>query len=121
MTVLAFWRYSTSSGLVIRVIRPGVHVPSAPGMQALLIWVEPDQRGKEPRLFVDSRPVPWQDLNSVLQRDIVRRPLDWPIYVGGDERMEFGQVAKVIDAVRGLRATVVLLTRRSAQENATVH
>ncbi len=116
MPLIHFWQFQfpISSGLLVRVTRPGIHLPQSPGIQPLLIWVEPDQRGKEPRLFIDSQRISWHDLDSILRKEIVRRPPDWPVYVGGNERLEFGQVARVIDAVRGLRATPALLTRRSA-------
>ena len=116
LPLIHFWQFQfpISNGLLVRVTRPGIHLPQSPGIQPLLIWVEPDQRGKEPQLFIDSQRISWHDLDSILRKEIVRRPPDWPVYVGGNERLEFGHVARVIDAVRGLRATPALLTRRSA-------
>jgi hypothetical protein len=48
--------------------------------------------------------------SALLKKELVRRPPDWPVYVEGDRDLEWRQVAEAIDAVRGQRAEVILLT-----------
>ncbi len=98
-------------------MRPEVHVPRSPGIQPILIRVDPGESRTEPRLYLDSVPVSTRDLDAVLQKEIVRRPPDWPVYIEGNPDLEWQHVASIIDRVRGLGATAVLLTHRSANGN----
>lgn len=93
-------------GLKIRILRPGVQSPSIPGIRPLLVRVA---RGRE--LFVDSQAVSWEDFDSVLRKELSRRPPNWPVYLEGDPNLEWGWPARVIDHIRGLQADVVLVTR----------
>lgn len=53
----------------------------------------------------------WEDFDIVLQKELIRRPPNWPVYLEGDPNMEWKWAVKTIDRIRGLGAEVVLLTR----------
>ena len=96
----------TPKGIRIRLLRPGVSAQPSPGIQPLVVRVERDGR-----LYVNSELVPTERLDSLLRKELNRRPPDWPVYVEGDGDMDWGDVLDVIDRLRGLHAEVVLLTR----------
>jgi len=98
-------------GLVVHLVQPGIAAQIMPGIQPLRVRVETAVGSVRPTLYVDSRPVSWDDFSAVLQKEISRRPPNWPVYVDGDPDMEWGSAIKAIDVIRGLRAEVVLLTR----------
>jgi hypothetical protein len=79
----------------------------------LLVRVELAASGR-PRLYVDYRPVGWDDIEALLRKELRVRPPNWPVYVEGDPGMEWVWAADTIDRIRGLHAEVILLTSRSA-------
>jgi biopolymer transport protein ExbD len=82
--------------------------------------VEFDEPARRPHLYVDSRPVSWEDFAAVLQNDLNRRPPNWPVYFQGDPEMEWQWAVTVIDTIGGLHAEVILLTPASAPAKAPV-
>ena len=98
-------------GLVVHLVKPGIPAQIMPGLQPLRVRVEAVVGSAQPTLYVDSRLVRWEDFGAVLQKEISRRPPNWPVYVDGDPDMEWGSAVKAIDTIRGLHAEVVLLTR----------
>ncbi len=94
-------------GLTIRMVRPGVAGPNYAGIQPLRIQIGP---GSE-KLYVDSKSIHWENLDAVLRTELSRRPPNWPVYVDGNPDLEWKDVAPAIDALRGLGAEVVLVTR----------
>jgi hypothetical protein len=111
-TVLTFQASAllTPVGLRVRLTRPGVVGQSFPGIHPLLLRLVCCARRDEPILYLDSQAVSWEELGGVLQKELRYRPSNWPVYVQGDPSMEFGWVAKAVDAIEGLHACVVLLT-----------
>ena len=69
-----------------------------------------DGRDPRPSLYVGSQFVAWEDFSALLKKELARRPPDWPVYVEGDPHLEWRQVAEAIDAIRGPRAQIILLT-----------
>jgi hypothetical protein len=114
MSVAKSLDHVVSTGLRVRLLRPGVTAERSPGIQPLRVRVASDGRSVHPRLYVDSQLVSWQDFGALLQKELSRRPPDWPVYVEGDPDMEWRYAAETIDAIRGLRAEVVLLTEEPA-------
>lgn len=106
--------HPTPKGLQVRLVGPGTAAQSSPGIEPLLVRVEHPEGSRQPSLFVDSRPVSWEELDEVLQRELKLRPPNWPVYVQGDPELDWGEVAAVIDTITGSHAEVVLLTRKSA-------
>lgn len=90
-------------GLPIRLLRPGVTTVRATGIQPLRIQIKSVP-------YMDSRFIPWKEFRSVLEKEISRRPPDWPVYLEADRNIEWESVAKAIDIIRGLHTEVVLLT-----------
>jgi biopolymer transport protein ExbD len=91
-------------GLRVHLIRPGVTAPRSPGIQPLLVQVVGDWRSGRPSLYIDSNRVAGEDLDTVLHKEMSRRPPDWPVYVEGDPDLEWRQVVEAIDAIRGAPA-----------------
>lgn len=67
----------------------------------------------EPDLLVNRKRIAWSNLDYVLKQELARRQ-DWTVYVSGDDYLSLSDVARVIDAGRGLHADVFLLTKRTA-------
>ncbi|HVP45319.1 MAG TPA: hypothetical protein VMT32_02005 [Bryobacteraceae bacterium] len=101
-------------GLPIHLQRPALSSPPSPGIQPLLVHLEAAPNYARPTLYVNSQAVAWEDLTAVLQRELPLRPPNWPVYVEGRGEMEWGHTVRVIDAIRGLRAEVVLLTHSNS-------
>jgi len=100
-----------------------IHLPQlsqlsqeVPKMQPLLVRVElatsksPRDR---PRVYFGSRPIAWVDFDTALQKELSRRPPNWPVYIEADSDMEWGWVVQTIDRIHGLSAEVTLLTSRT--------
>ena len=93
-------------GIFIHLLKPG---PPVLGIQPLRVRVEFAGRSVSPSLYVNSRPVTWEDFATVLQQELNRRPPHWPVYFEGDPDLDWRDAMKVIDTIRGLQAEVVLL------------
>jgi hypothetical protein len=79
-------------------------------MDPLLVQVTSDSRGAHHAVWVNWQPVAWADLSAVLQKELIRRPPNWPVYVEGDPDADWQWVAMTIDTIRGLTGEVYLLT-----------
>ena len=103
------WSISPVSpkGLPVRLLRPGIQGTRFPQLEPLLLTVGD---GERPTLHFNSKPIPWEELPALLDKELLRRPPDWPVYVQGDDNLEWQQVVYAIDIVRGKGAQVVLLT-----------
>ena len=97
---LQCWPYGTARGLRVRVLRPGIATVRSPGIQPILVRVEYCRSDKRPILNVDWRPVAWEDFDIVLQKELIRRPPNWPVYLEGDPDMEWRWAVKTIDRIR---------------------
>jgi hypothetical protein len=98
-------------GLTVRLLRPGIQAQRSPGIQPVLVHVNYDRKNRRATVTVNSQPVAWEDLETVLRRELTLRPPDWPVYVEGDREMEWAWAARAIDVVQGLHARIVMLTR----------
>jgi biopolymer transport protein ExbD len=67
-----------------------------------------------PNLYLNWQPISWEDLGTVLGKELNRRPPHSFVYVEGDAGLEWQPVVKAIDIIRGLQGEVVLLTARTA-------
>jgi len=105
------------SGFRVRLLRPGITSPRLPGIQPLLVRVAFRGYTVRPGLYLASQSVSWDDLGTQLEKELRLRPPDWPVYVEGDPDLDWRSVAEAIDAIRGLNADVVLLTRRHSPTN----
>jgi len=120
-------------GLTVRLLRPGVQGASVPHLDPLVVRVactgngptpmSPDweslsneqvqayyARCTKPILYFNSQQIPWDQLEPLLDKELMRRPPEWPVYVQGDRELEWQGVARAIDIIRGKGAQVVLLT-----------
>jgi hypothetical protein len=114
--VWAFQKPS-SFGLIastIFVLKPGIPAKPQPGIEPLLVRVESRGRNVTRSLYIGSQRIPPEDFGRVLRYGLTLRPPTWPVYVVGDSDLEWGDVMKAIDEIRGLHAEVVLLTPRTA-------
>jgi hypothetical protein len=102
--------HRVSSGLRVRILRPGIVTMRSPGLQPLLVRIAANG------LFVDSQSISRRDLGPVLRRELDRRPPDWPVYFKGDSKKGFQYSSDVIEAIREQGAEVILLTRKSWSE-----
>jgi len=99
------------TGLRVRTLRPGVFRPPSPGIQPLVVELRLAGKNPRPELYLDFRPVAWDDFAKSLEKEIRRRPADFPVYVQGDPEMAWGWAAKAIDEIKGFHVEVVMLTR----------
>jgi biopolymer transport protein ExbD len=73
-------------------------------------WVAYRARYEERVLYFNSQRISWDRLGPLLDKELLRRPPEWPVYVRGDGDVELQSVLRAIDIIRGKRAQVVLLT-----------
>jgi hypothetical protein len=130
--IFQIWTY-TPRGFPIRLLRPGIQGVPVPHLEPLVVRVEkglnsgplpqPDwqsmsseqvrlyqARADDHILYFNSQRISWDQLGPLLDKELMRRPPDWPVYVRGDGDLEWGQVARAIDIIRGKGAQVVLVT-----------
>jgi biopolymer transport protein ExbD len=100
----------TPKGLWVHLLKPGA-VPTAGDAwtEPIMVRVEAAGQGQPPNLYVNSKPVAWQDLDRVLKQQLSLRR-EWTVYVNGDDTVGWSNVANVIDAARGYHAKVYLVT-----------
>jgi biopolymer transport protein ExbD len=106
-------------GFWVHVLKSGqAPAKSDAWTEPLIVRVKDAGPDQAPKLFVNSKEVPWTDLDKALKQELAPRR-DWVVYVGGDDATSFQHVANVIDAARGLHAKVVLITEKnkSSAEN----
>jgi biopolymer transport protein ExbD len=108
--VLQFGRFVPLKGLTVHILRPGAPSQSSPWIEPLRVRVEFAGQSARPNLYLNSQPISWEDFGTVLAKELNRRPPHFPVYVEGDRDLEWRQVVKAIDIVRGLQAEVVMLT-----------
>lgn len=96
--VLQSWKYRVEG-----LVRPDTYAQPSPGLQPIVVRVAPGPDG-HPDPYVNWQPVTWENLASVLRKELSQRPPDWPAYVEADPNVEWKDAASAIDAVRGLPA-----------------
>ncbi len=93
-------------GLMIHLLKPEVVAQSVAGIQPVRV----DLVLYGPSVLLSSRLVSQKDFPAALEKEIRLRPLHWPVYVEADPDLDWRDVAKTIDVIRGLQAEVVLIT-----------
>jgi biopolymer transport protein ExbD len=108
MTLTGAFQYQ-SKGLWVHLLKPGA-MPVKPDAWAepLIVLVKDAGPGQEPRLCVNSKVVAWDDFASALKHELSGRR-EWTVYVEGEDRMPWADVASVIDIARGDGAKVFLV------------
>jgi biopolymer transport protein ExbD len=77
--------------------------------EPLVVYVHDIGPRLVPQLFVNSKPVPWDELRSNLKAELSRRS-KWVVYVHSDPNLPWADAVNVMDVARSLQAKVVLLT-----------
>ena len=85
-------------------------------MLPVIVRLENAGPGVKPRLYVNSKSVPWgnadepwKELHRVLKEELKVRP-EWVIYIEGDPNLPWADAVGGADVARGLNAKVILLT-----------
>lgn len=78
-----------------------------------MVRLEDAGTGALPRLHMNSKPVPWDELGDILTNEIKVGP-DWIVYVQADENVLRSDVINAMDIIRGSHARIVLLTTKIA-------
>lgn len=68
-----------------------------------------------PRLYLNSKPFPWEELGDALTNELKLRP-DWVVYVEADEQVSWSDVIWAMDIIRSRRARIVLLIRKREEK-----
>jgi hypothetical protein len=116
MAVIYAAMFPRSKVLTVRLVTPGIRVEYGPGIAPLRVSLEFDKRSRRASLYVDSQPLPWDGFDSLLKKELPRRPPNWPVYLEGDPEIEWRDAARAIDMIRGSQAQVVLLTPSSGAQ-----
>jgi hypothetical protein len=96
----------------VHLLRLQPHLQAVGGIQPLCVRLEWRGVNNRPGLLVDSRPVAWEDLGTVVQSELLRRPPSWPVYFEADRDIEWEFAVKAVDVIRGRHAEVTLVTGR---------
>ncbi len=64
-----------------------------------------------PKLYLNSKPVRWDELGEALTKELKLRP-DWVVYVDADDMVSWSDVIGTMDIIRGRHAKIVLLARK---------
>ncbi len=97
-------------GLKLHLWRSGAPALTSPWIEPLRVRLKSAGLIVRPSLYVNSRLVRWEDLGYVLEKELRRRPPNFPVYLEGDPNMDWGYAVNAIDIIRGMHAEVVLLT-----------
>ncbi len=121
-------------GFPVRLLRPGIEGARVPHLEPLVVrvacagngaspmpstdpespppeeWQSYYARCAKPILYFNSQRISWDQLGPLLEKELMRRPPEWPVYVQGDAGLEVKSVLRAIDIIRGKRAQVALLT-----------
>jgi biopolymer transport protein ExbD len=91
------------------------HVPLAQNSgrwtEPLVLSVRASGPGLLPTLYLNSKLLSWEELDSALKVELSTRSV-WIVYVEADSNVSWQDALRAIDAARGLQAKVVLLTSR---------
>ncbi len=95
-------------GLWVRALKRGA-APQKPDAwtEPLIVRLKHPGVGMEPKLYVNSATVGWDDLSSALKQELGRRR-DWIVYVAADDCLPWANVTAVIDSAHSEGAKVVL-------------
>jgi len=97
-----------SHGLDARIPGPAPEDTSSTPSPDIVVRVEENRA-----LTINTQPVRWQDLEGRLTQIFVRRP-DQVLFIAGAPRVDFDDVARVLDSARGAGVARVALMPRDA-------
>ncbi len=83
------------------------------GARPLLLRI--DRKG---RWFLNAKPVSPEQFPGALREALSRRA-DWAVCLDADPELDFGPVAKAMDAIQGLYAKIILVTPKLGQDRCT--
>ena len=63
------------------------------------------------KLYLNSKPVRWDELGEALTNELKLRP-DWVVFVDADDMVSWSDVIGAMDIIRGRHAKIVLLARK---------
>jgi biopolymer transport protein ExbD len=75
----------------------------------LVVRVESSRIGSPSHVYLNSKPVAWEALESELRNEFKSRP-KWTVYVQAGDEVEWGDAVRAMDIIRGMGAKVILLT-----------
>ena len=111
MMALTVANARTSGGLWVRLLQRGAVPPNSDVWTPAVVLRATDAgRGQRPKLYVNSKLIAWEDVDSVLKQELGRRQ-EWMVYVGGDDNVAWQDVVNLIDVARRHHATVYLISR----------
>ncbi len=93
-------------GLSVHLLKVGVTNHDS---TSIVVSVIGSSARGESAAYVNSKEIPWNELGNTLRSQLRVRPL-WSVYVAGEDKVAWRDVANAIDVARGLDAEVVLLT-----------
>ena len=105
------WDYDRRSvGIEVHLLKPGPLKAAADFWASpLVVRVENAGTGSSPRLYLNSKAIGWEALGPALKGELKSRP-DWVVYVEADRDANWGDAVNAMDIIRGVGASVVLLT-----------
>ena len=110
-----------SNGIIVSVMK---HVPAAqdsdPGVEPLMLRLKAADPGLPSKLFLNSKQLSWEELNSGLKAELGRRSA-WVVYIEADSNLAWQDALSAIDAARSVHARVVLLTAKRKPGRLTAH
>jgi hypothetical protein len=108
--------HPTPVGLTIHVPKPGVLFANNEfGHGPVVVRLESPRSGVTPNVYVQLTLVSWSTLEATLKNELRWRP-DKVVYVEGDSKfLDWAEVERAIDIIRGVPAVVVLLTLDSTR------
>jgi len=110
MMVWTILEHYPAYGLRVRILRPGIIGQRSGGIDPLLVELRGKARDQRPKLYMDFQPVPWDEFDTAIEKEIRRRPLDWPIYLQADGDLDYRWAVEVMDRLKGWQVGIILLT-----------
>ena len=110
-----------SVGIDVRLVRPGpLRATDDFITPALVVCITSAGAGSSPQVYLNSRPVAWEDLAPSLKSELKFRA-EWFVYVEADSDLEWGDAVNAMDIIRGAGGQVVLLTTQPTPSPANPH
>ncbi len=111
MLIWWFWPIAaplTPRGLLVHIPRPGTYARAdEPWNKPLVVRVDPERE-----IFLDGRLISRERFEPEMQRSLALRA-DWTVYVDGDADATAGDVLELVDLLRGMGITNILLVTPS--------
>jgi biopolymer transport protein ExbD len=109
MVFYQFGRFRTE-GLSVFVMKSVPHTDQSDRWAVpLVLKVRVSGLNLPPKLYLNSKPLSWEELDSSLRAELSKQPAK-VVYVEADTNLSWQDALRAIDAAHGLQARVVLLT-----------